>query len=354
MSQRLSHAMLQPVSGPTDIFGVAYLQLCQISYALPSSIPALVKTKMPPLSVNGRWECVWGPVESDDLANLVFVAAYYDGPNLPPTFAAVVTRGTDVDVDDVWGVLQQAFEDFYVIFQRSPPWLPAGSSALVADGTIYALETIQGFSDPTQGSLLDFVANFLQAPENQNPVLVHGPQPRRMRDVGAGALATVLAGAGGRFESDRAGDLRGSDGRQRRLRGLLHIHFRLLPPLLQHAGHRAISLGGSRRDLHDLRRMRHSDSRRSLFAPRRLGGRHVGRGRELFPAKIDERAAAWNLLRAFSCRLVHPGLDAASYRHLHASPWRNLDRYRPKHAGAGSRAAAHLALSPAVADQELR
>lgn len=172
MSQRLNQAMLQPVSGPTDIFGVAYLQLCQISYALPSSIPALVKTKMPPLSVNGRWECVWGPVESDDLANLVFVAAYYDGPNLPPTFAAVVTRGTDVDVDDVWGVLQQAFEDFYVIFQRSPPWLPAGSSALVADGTIYALETIQGFSDPTHGSLLDFVANFLQEPKNQNPVLV--------------------------------------------------------------------------------------------------------------------------------------------------------------------------------------
>ena len=171
MSQRLNEALLQPATGPTDIFGVAYLQLCQISYALPSAIPGLVNTKMPPLSAGGRWACVWGPVESDDLANLVFVAAYYDGPNLPPTFAAVVTRGADADVDDVWGVLQQAFEDFYVIFQRSPPWLPFGSPALVADGTLFALENIQGFSSGGV-SLLDFVANFLQAPENQNPLLV--------------------------------------------------------------------------------------------------------------------------------------------------------------------------------------
>ena len=171
MSQRLNEALLQPATGPTDIFGVAYLQLCQISYALPSAIPGLVNTKMPPLSAGGRWACVWGPVESDDLANIVFVAAYYDGPNLPPTFAAVVTRGTDADVDDVWGVLQQAFEDFYVIFQRSPPWLPWGSPALVADGTLFALENIQGFSSGGV-SLLDFVANFLQAPQNQNPLLV--------------------------------------------------------------------------------------------------------------------------------------------------------------------------------------
>lgn len=170
MSAKLKQAMLQP-AGPTDIFGVAYLQLCQISYALPSSIPYLVSNKMPPLSADGRWECVWGPAESDDLANLVFVAAYYDGPGLPPTFAAVVTRGTDVDVDDFWGVLQQAFEDFYVIFQSTPPWLPVDSSALVADGTVYALETIQDFTS-NGASLSAFLADFLQSPQNDNPVLV--------------------------------------------------------------------------------------------------------------------------------------------------------------------------------------
>ena len=117
MSQRLNEALLQPATGPTDIFGVAYLQLCQISYALPSAIPGLVNTKMPPLGAGGRWACVWGPVESDDLANIVFVAAYYDGPNLPPTFAAVVTRGTDADVDDVWGVCSRLLRIF-TLFSR--------------------------------------------------------------------------------------------------------------------------------------------------------------------------------------------------------------------------------------------
>lgn len=32
-------------------------------------------------------------------------------PGLPPTFAAVVTRGTDVDINDGWGVVVQISED---------------------------------------------------------------------------------------------------------------------------------------------------------------------------------------------------------------------------------------------------
>lgn len=171
MSKSLKQALLSP-TGPSDIFAVAYLQLCQISYAAdPASIPNAVATQVTPFSPGGKWHCGWGPVTSDDDANLVYVAVYYDGPNLPPTLAAVVTRGTDVDISDIWGILQQAFEDFYVPFQSPPPWLPSDSPVLVADGTLYALETIQGFASGNQ-TLLAYLTNFLGAPQNSNPVLV--------------------------------------------------------------------------------------------------------------------------------------------------------------------------------------
>ncbi|MGZ9117177.1 MAG: lipase family protein, partial [Methylocystis sp.] len=300
MSQRLNEALLQPARGPTDIFGVAYLQLCQISYALPSAIPGLVNTKMPPLSAGGRWACVWGPVESDDLANLVFVAAYYDGPNLPPTFAAVVTRGTDADVDDVWGVLQQAFEDFYVIFQRSPPWLPWGSPALVADGTLFALETIQGFSSGGV-SVLDFVSNFLQAPENQNPLLVCTGHSLGgcVTSVLAPWLQSSLALVGvsnpivpATFAAPTAGNAAFAD--------YYTSTFSYCPRYYNTLDIAPLAWGNldAFSTLYDGCNI--PDSGRRLSAPRRLGGRHVGGGGELFPATIQRCAAARSLLRTLS------------------------------------------------------
>ena len=47
-ADQVKQAMDQPPAGPTDIFAVAYLQLCQVSYLDPSLISAKV-AKLPPL-----------------------------------------------------------------------------------------------------------------------------------------------------------------------------------------------------------------------------------------------------------------------------------------------------------------
>src|ERR1700753_3361470 len=107
MSDQLQQAMIQAPTGPTDIFGVAYLQLCQISYAIPSAIPALVAKAVTPFSAGGKWACTWGPSTDPDDATLVYVATYTDSPSVPPTCAIVVIRGTDVDTGDFWGILKQ-------------------------------------------------------------------------------------------------------------------------------------------------------------------------------------------------------------------------------------------------------
>ena len=52
----------------------------------------------------------------------MFVAAYFMAGGLPPTFAAVVTRGTDVDVDDGWGIIEQIWEDLDITSQVPLPW----------------------------------------------------------------------------------------------------------------------------------------------------------------------------------------------------------------------------------------
>jgi hypothetical protein len=170
MSDSLKQSLVQP--GPADPFAVAYLQLCQISYAPdPADIPDLVATAVMPLAPGGRWQCNWGPANNEDDSNLVYVAVYSDGAEFPPAVAAVVIRGTDTNISDAWGVLQQAFEDFTVACQTQVSWLGSESTSCVADGTLAALETIQGLTSDNQ-SLLDYLTGFLGAPANQNPVLV--------------------------------------------------------------------------------------------------------------------------------------------------------------------------------------
>jgi triacylglycerol lipase len=158
--------------GPTipDPIAVSYLQLCQISYAIPTLIPGLVPA-VNPLN-GGTWKCIWGPAQDVNDANLVYIAAYIDGATGLPVLAAVVIRGTDADISNTWGILEQAFEDLLVPFQSPVPWL-LNSPALLADGTLDALYVIQNLLDPaTQTTIAQFLTSYLTAPANQRPVLV--------------------------------------------------------------------------------------------------------------------------------------------------------------------------------------
>jgi triacylglycerol lipase len=170
---QIKQAMVQPPAGPTDIFAVAYLQLCQLSYLDPSTIAASV-VALPPLDPGGSWQCIWGPAQNSDESNLVFVAAYFMAAGMPPTFAAVVTRGTDVDVSDAWGVIEQIWEDLDVTSQVPLPWAP-NNPALIASGTVDGLDDIQGLTSGPPGqekTLLQFLRGYLSDPANSNPVLI--------------------------------------------------------------------------------------------------------------------------------------------------------------------------------------
>lgn len=165
--QDLINAMTSGI--PTNPFAVAYLQLCQVSYLLPTSqIPAAVQA-LPPIVTNGFWRCVWGPATDPAQGNLTYVAAYYDQPTGLPVFAAVVVRGTDVYVND-WGIVEQIWEDLDVTGQSPMPWDPSNPARL-ANGTIDGLNKIAAMTSNGVG-LIDFLASFLSNPANQKPVLV--------------------------------------------------------------------------------------------------------------------------------------------------------------------------------------
>ena len=150
-------------------FAIAYLQLCQISYLLPVSVIAPEITKLPALHQGGSWQCLWGPVQSADEANLVYVAAYFDSTGLP-VFTAVVIRGTDLSVTDPLGILEQIWEDADVLGWSPLPWDPS-QPARIANGSIDTLSTIQGLQHGGQ-TLEAFLASYLGDPRNGNPVLV--------------------------------------------------------------------------------------------------------------------------------------------------------------------------------------
>lgn len=154
--------------GPSSPFAVAYLQLCQASY-LPVATIAQKVAGMPILNPGGSWRCVWGPAESEDQSNLAFVAVYDCAPNMP-VFAATVLRGTDLDVNDGWGILLQTWEDLDVLTQVPPPFAPQGP-ARVAQGTLDALAVITHLTSGGQ-TLPAFLHSFLSAPANNRPVLV--------------------------------------------------------------------------------------------------------------------------------------------------------------------------------------
>lgn len=150
-------------------FAIAYLQLCQVSYLLPVSIIASEVAKLPALNHGGSWECLWGPVQSADEANLVYVASYFHSPGLP-VFTAVVIRGTDLSVTDPLGILEQIWEDADVLGWSPLPWDPT-HPARIANGSIDTLATIQGLQHGGQ-TLEAFLASSLGDPVNGNQVLV--------------------------------------------------------------------------------------------------------------------------------------------------------------------------------------
>ena len=157
---------LQP--GPTNPFAVSYLQLCQVSYLSPAAIPAAVAS-LPPLNFGGSWQCAWGPAQDADQSNLAYVATYSYGPGLP-VLAAVVIRGTDFEIHDGLGILEELWEDLDVLEQVPLPWLP-DSPARVANGTLDALEIIHRLTADGE-RLATFLARYLNDPANDRPVLV--------------------------------------------------------------------------------------------------------------------------------------------------------------------------------------
>lgn len=159
-------------AGPSSPFGIAYLQLCEVSYLKdPWTMIDVVKTSVTPLDPGGQWTCDWGPAQNADHSNLVFVAVYRTASGTP-VCAVTVVRGTDADIGDRWGVLEQIWEDIDILNCASPPWDPAGEQR-VAQGTLDALDVVEGLrANAPPVSLRSFLTSFLSDPANGNPVLV--------------------------------------------------------------------------------------------------------------------------------------------------------------------------------------
>jgi hypothetical protein len=87
---------------PSQAVAVGFLQLCEVSYLPQPEIKATVENPdlLPPITPGGQWQCVWGPAQDDDTANLAFVALYRTEAAAAPLFGAVTIRGTDVHIDD--------------------------------------------------------------------------------------------------------------------------------------------------------------------------------------------------------------------------------------------------------------
>jgi len=89
---------------PSNAAAVGFLQLCEVAYLPQDEIKATIENPLllPPITPGGRWQCVWGPAQDDDTANLAFVALYRAEATAAPLFGAVTIRGTDAHIDDAW------------------------------------------------------------------------------------------------------------------------------------------------------------------------------------------------------------------------------------------------------------
>lgn len=177
----------QDAAPPTpDPLTLATLYLCNISYAADIvMIPGLVQ-ETPPLDGDGIWRCLWGPVQSSDESNLAFVAGYSPQPDGAVEKICVTIRGTDIAVNDIWGILAQVWEDIDGTTQKGVPWKGWNESARIAQGTSDGLDIIMGLTEKNV-SLGDFLRSFLGRESNLDvTTLVTG------HSLG-GCLATVVA-----------------------------------------------------------------------------------------------------------------------------------------------------------------
>src|SRR3954454_8977077 len=87
-----------------DLLTFQTMYLCGVAYmADPALMPGMIKKTQVPPPGTAIWNCLWGPVQNDDDANLAFVAGYFADPNAAPESIFITIRGTDVDIDDIWG-----------------------------------------------------------------------------------------------------------------------------------------------------------------------------------------------------------------------------------------------------------
>lgn len=157
--------MAGPTSAPADLLTLQTLYLCGVAYAADiPAIPGLVQNAPLPSS-GGVWECLWGPAQDEDESNLAFVASYSASQGAVPQFITIAIRGTDANVNDIWGVLEQIWEDLDAADPQPMPWKPLGRE-LVAGGTLDGLTVITtDLTDPTTGQTLNqFLTTFLTQP----------------------------------------------------------------------------------------------------------------------------------------------------------------------------------------------
>jgi triacylglycerol lipase len=148
----------------------ATLYLCTISYARNiATIPALVRS-MPPLAPGGSWACLWGPAQSSDQSNLAFMAGYFQRGALQSIYVTI--RGTNIFLgEDIWGILQQIWQDLDATSQVPLPWAPPGSPERIAQGTSDGLTVIQNLTDGTGMNLATYLASLLAANANITTVV---------------------------------------------------------------------------------------------------------------------------------------------------------------------------------------
>ena len=174
---RGKQAMAGPNPAPLDLLTLQTLYLCGVAYmADPTLMPGLIeKTQVPP--GGGVWRCLWGPAQDSDEANLAFVAGYYPDPNLAPQFICVAIRGTDVDAGDIWGVLEQIWEDLDATDPQPMPWA-LDDPARIASGTLDGLAIIQDLTPPpppppaNPQTLTQFLTTFFAQSANANVTTV--------------------------------------------------------------------------------------------------------------------------------------------------------------------------------------
>lgn len=156
-------------TGTGNAASISLLQLCQISYLDPSTIPGSFPLAWP-VAGGGSWSLAWGPAQDPSEANLAYVAIRSSGGQA--LSVAVVVRGTDWD-GSLLGLWNEIVEDLGADTQQAPPWTTP-SDVQISAGTAEALARVIGMSSGGQ-SLAGFLTSFYgNAANRQVPLLVTG------------------------------------------------------------------------------------------------------------------------------------------------------------------------------------